>query len=166
MATGDSIVNRLLRDWDRLLFEGVLLRRLVSHGDDRGSLMELWRIDEMLPKHTPTMGYFSMTNPGVARGPHEHNDQTDLFVFTPGFELRLWDNRDISETFKKHLFLQINEPTAVIVPPGVVHGYVNKSSVPALSLNFPNRLYKGQGKKLPVDEIRHESSPDSPFKMF
>ena len=35
----------------------------------------------------------------------------------------------------------------------------------AFVLNFPDTLYAGRGKKEPVDEIRHESDPDSPFKL-
>jgi dTDP-4-dehydrorhamnose 3,5-epimerase len=31
-------------------------------------------------------------------------------------------------------------------------------------LNFPNRLYAGEGKKEPVDEIRHEVDPASIFR--
>jgi dTDP-4-dehydrorhamnose 3,5-epimerase len=31
--------------------------------------------------------------------------------------------------------------------------------------NCANQLYKGEGRKEPVDEIRHESRPDSPFQM-
>jgi dTDP-4-dehydrorhamnose 3,5-epimerase len=32
-------------------------------------------------------------------------------------------------------------------------------------LNFPNRLFAGEGKKNPVDEIRHESDPASPYRI-
>ena len=32
-------------------------------------------------------------------------------------------------------------------------------------LNFPNRLYAGEGKKNPVDEIRHETDPTNIFLM-
>jgi dTDP-4-dehydrorhamnose 3,5-epimerase len=32
-------------------------------------------------------------------------------------------------------------------------------------LNFPNRLFAGRGKKLPVDEIRYEDAKDTPFVM-
>ena len=32
-------------------------------------------------------------------------------------------------------------------------------------VNLPNRLYAGQGKKEPVDEIRHEADPQSIFVL-
>jgi dTDP-4-dehydrorhamnose 3,5-epimerase len=53
---------------------------------------------------------------------------------------------------------------AVVVPPGVVHGYKNVGSADAFVLNFPNQLYAGTGKTEPVDEIRHEEI-ESPFKF-
>lgn len=31
--------------------------------------------------------------------------------------------------------------------------------------NGPNRLYAGEGKKEPVDEIRHEVAPGSPLRL-
>jgi dTDP-4-dehydrorhamnose 3,5-epimerase len=39
------------------------------------------------------------------------------------------------------------------------------SDVPGWVFNGPNRLYAGHGKKEPVDEIRHEQSADSPYKL-
>jgi dTDP-4-dehydrorhamnose 3,5-epimerase len=32
-------------------------------------------------------------------------------------------------------------------------------------VNFPNRLFAGWGKKEPVDEVRHEDDPNSPFQL-
>jgi dTDP-4-dehydrorhamnose 3,5-epimerase len=58
-----------------------------------------------------------------------------------------------------------SNPTAVIVPPGVVHAYRCVSDIPALVLNAPNQLYAGKGKKEKVDEIRHENITDSPFVL-
>jgi dTDP-4-dehydrorhamnose 3,5-epimerase len=53
----------------------------------------------------------------------------------------------------------------VLIPPGVVHAYKNVSEVPGLVVNFPNRLYAGEGRKGPVDEIRYEDRPGSPFVL-
>jgi dTDP-4-dehydrorhamnose 3,5-epimerase len=58
-----------------------------------------------------------------------------------------------------------NNPCLVIVPPGVVHGYKCVSEADALSLNFPDQLYRGVGKKEEVDEIRWEQDPASPYKI-
>lgn len=147
----------------------VLVAPLKRFGDARGWLLELFRVDDFPDVYAPTMGYVSETLPGVERGPHEHVDQADVFVFIgPGdFRLELWDNRPGSPTLDRHQSLVVggSNPTRVIVPAGVVHGYKNVSDHPALVYNFPNRLYKGKGRAEPVDEIRHESDPNSPFRM-
>ena len=53
----------------------------------------------------------------------------------------------------------------VVIPPGVVHAYRNVGESDAYVLNFPDALYAGDGKKEPIDEIRHEDDPDSPFQF-
>lgn len=117
----------------------------------------------------PVMGYLSMTRPGVARGPHEHREQTDFFAFVgpSDFEVVLWDNRAGSPTFgrRESFVLGASRPATLITPPGVVHAYRNIGKEDGWVLNFPNRLYKGPGRKEPVDEIRHEDDPESSFKL-
>lgn len=130
--------------------------------------MEFFRHDELLADFHPVMGYVSATHPGVERGPHEHEYQTDLFVFFHGrFRLYLWDPRQDSPTRNVRQVLDVGEanPHVVIVPPGVVHGYRNVGDRDALILNCPNTLYAGEGKAGPIDEIRHENRPDNPFLM-
>jgi dTDP-4-dehydrorhamnose 3,5-epimerase len=58
-----------------------------------------------------------------------------------------------------------DNPCSVLVPPGVVHGYQCLSGVPALSINLPDKLYKGVLKQDEIDEIRWEQNPDSPYKI-
>ncbi|MHB8904269.1 MAG: dTDP-4-dehydrorhamnose 3,5-epimerase family protein, partial [Patescibacteria group bacterium] len=60
----------------------------------------------------------------------------------------------------------IDSPTLVVVPPGVVHGYKCISDIPALSINLPDKLYKGEGKKEEIDEIRWELDSNSPYKII
>ena len=83
-------------DWQDGVIQGVQVTELEVHEDDRGHLLELYRTDEISPRCT--MGYWSATKPGVVRGPHEHEYQTDVFVFFPGFEVFLWDARKTSDT--------------------------------------------------------------------
>ena len=137
--------------------------------DPRGWLVELFRNDLVPPQFHPVMAYVSMTQPGVARGPHEHVEQADLFVFIgpSTFELRLWDNRAGSETYWNRMVVRAGEgePKSVIVPKGVVHAYRNVSGQSGLVINCPNRLYMGEGRREPVDEIRHEDDPETVFRM-
>src|ERR1700737_2258737 len=59
----------------------VVVRDLRKFNDRRGWLVELFRHDELDSEFFPAMAYISSTSPGVARGPHEHVDQADLFCF-------------------------------------------------------------------------------------
>jgi dTDP-4-dehydrorhamnose 3,5-epimerase len=149
--------------------DGIIWKPLTRFHDSRGWLCELFRQDEMEQTFLPVMTYASVTQPGVARGPHEHVDQSDYFCFFgPGdFQLFLWDIRPDSPTngIMQVEVIGASHPMAVVVPPGVVHAYRNISTIPGLVFSGPNRLYRGWGKKEPVDEIRHESNPDSPFVM-
>jgi dTDP-4-dehydrorhamnose 3,5-epimerase len=149
--------------------EGVVVRKLKKYFDDLGWLTELFRHDELQEEFFPAMSYISSTNPGVARGPHEHRDQADLFCFIgpSNFKLRLWDNRKDSGTFGAVMTMVVGEddPAAVLIPKGVVHGYQNVGEVDGIVINCPNRLYAGAGRKEEVDEIRHENADESIFRM-
>lgn len=149
------------------MIKGVVIKKIDKYEDERGWLMEIFRQDEM--NFPPLMSYVSSTKPGVVRGPHEHVYQSDAFVFIgPGsFSLHLWDRREDSETKGENLVLEVgeNNPCLVIVPPGVVHGYKCISEVAAMSINLPDKLYKGPNKQEEVDEIRWEKDPSSPYKI-
>jgi dTDP-4-dehydrorhamnose 3,5-epimerase len=149
--------------------DGVTLRPLSPHRDHRGWLIELFRADELPPEQCPVMAYVSETLPGVARGPHEHADQTDCFAFVgPGdFVLYLWDARPDSPTCGRRMKVAAGESNRqiAVVPPGVVHAYKNVGSTPGWVFNAPNRLFAGHGKRAPVDEIRHEDKAESAYRM-
>jgi len=149
--------------------EGLLVRPLRFYHDARGWLVELFRHDDLDPERWPKMAYASMTLPGIARGPHEHRDQTDGFGFfgPSDFCLDAWDLRPQSRTFRYHarMIVGASNPTAVWIPPGVVHAYRNIGEVPGLVFNAPDRLYAGWNRLEPVDEIRHEDSNPGAFPM-
>jgi dTDP-4-dehydrorhamnose 3,5-epimerase len=147
----------------------IVIRDLRKYIDDRGWLVEVFREDEIAAEFMPVMGYVSFTAAGVARGPHEHVDQADCFAFIgpSDFKIYLWDNRKDSPTYmhRQSLYAGEDAPRALIIPRGVVHAYKNIGDVPGMVLNFPNRLYAGPGKKEPVDEVRHEVDPQSPYLL-
>jgi dTDP-4-dehydrorhamnose 3,5-epimerase len=149
--------------------EGVIVRDLPRFNDERGWLTELFRHDELSAEFYPTMAYISATKAGVTRGPHEHVDQADLFCFLgpSNFKIRMWDNRADSKTFRyvMTLVVGVDNPKAVLVPAGVVHAYQNVGSDQGIVFNCPNRLYAGEGKREPVDEIRHEDDANTIFRM-
>lgn len=155
------------------IMPGVAIRPMPVFADGRGWLAELYRTDELhdVTEHLmPLMGYISETMPGVQRGPHEHADQTDVFVFVRGqCRLYLWDNRPESATYggrTQYFFDDYSSVWQAVVPPGVVHAYKNDGPTPMLVFNGPDLLYKGLYKKDTVDEVRHELDPDTPFVVW
>src|SRR5271165_3800829 len=109
--------------------EGVVIRALRFFHVQRGWLIETFRHDELDKDCWPTMMYVSSTLPGVARGPHEHVDQTDGFAFIgpSDFRLYLWDSRPDGKTRGHRAVITVgaSNPAAVWIPPGVVHAYRN-----------------------------------------
>ncbi len=150
--------------------DSVVFKALATHRDSRGSLCELFRQDELPAAFFPAMAYLSETRPGATRGPHEHLQQSDYFCFLgpATFHLYLWDNRPESPTYLCHeiAILGAGQPMAVLVPPGVVHAYRNVSDIAGVVINGPNRLYRGEGRTDPVDEVRHEDDPKSVFRLL
>lgn len=71
------------------MIQGVIIKTLIKNHDERGWLTEIFRRDEL--DFDPVMSYISLTNPGVIRGPHEHVNQSDCFVF--------WDPGVFAYTF-------------------------------------------------------------------
>lgn len=146
---------------------GVTIKPLNKYEDARGWLTEIFRHDEV--DYMPAMSYVSVTKPGIARGPHEHVYQSDCFVFVgPGtFKLHLWDKRADSSTNGEKIEIEVgeNNPTMVIVPPGVVHGYKCISDHDAWCINMPDKLYRGIAKKDEIDEVRWEEDKNSPYKI-
>jgi dTDP-4-dehydrorhamnose 3,5-epimerase len=125
------------------VIDGVHVRQLTTHADARGSLTEVLRRDD------PGFAGFgqaivTINQPGIIRGWHWHHRQTDTIVVIKGrVVLPLYDGRVGSKTFGKieehvadgeHLF-------ALVVPPGVYHGYKTIGSEAAMILNFPSELY-------------------------
>ncbi len=160
----------MANEWNKGSIDGVIVKKLFKHLDERGYLCETFRSDDLPADLNPAMSYVSFTEPGIARGPHEHVEQTDIFVFTgPGnFKVKLWDNRKESATRNNYMEIYAGRDNLLLVtiPPGVVHGYKNISLTErGMVLNYPDRLFMGPGRQEKVDEIRHEDDPQSPFQM-
>lgn len=149
-------------EWTDGRIYGVEIRKLEKCCDARGWLAEVWR-DDGPTLTSPLMAYVSFTWEGVTRGPHEHREQTDFFVFLGRFKLMLWDARVSSPTCGMRWFAELGGDgiSVAVVPPGVVHAYTALDD--GMVLNMPDKLYAGWGKAGPVDEIRHENDPDSQY---
>lgn len=155
------------------IIEGVEIVPLQKQVDERGFLVETFRVDTLPEGLQPVMAYISYTEPEMGRGPHEHREQTDIFsIIGPGsFKIYLWDNRKHSRSYGNHIILfgGLDRPITLIIPPGVVHGYKNVSKTErrmVMVINHPDKLFAGWSKQEPVDEILHEDSEDTFYKAF
>jgi len=114
--------------------EGVKIKKLVKHTDDRGFFMEIIRDDEdMLNK----FGQFSMSlsYPGVIKAFHYHKRQDDLWFFPKGnAQVVLVDMREDSPTKGETnvLYMGENNPIMILIPIGVAHGYRVLGNEPAI----------------------------------
>jgi len=154
---------------------GVLIRSLQQYEDARGAITELFRKDDLRQANRskrasvgdPQMAYISMTKAGQLRGPHEHVQQADVFIFFQApFDVFMWDNRPGSPTYQyKYKTKTLGPFTQIIVPPGVVHAY-RALDQDGLTVNCPDQLYRGWNKEQQVDEIRYEDDAASPFQPW
>jgi dTDP-4-dehydrorhamnose 3,5-epimerase len=147
---------------------GVRIEALPVFKDGRGSLHELFRVDEIPAGFKPLMACSSWSHPGVMRGPHQHAGQDDYFTFAgpSNFTVYLWDDRPGSAGAAKGWFINTGEqaPSRIHVPRGVIHSYRNTGNVSGLVVTVTSLLFKGEGRRDPVDEIRHELNPNSPYQ--
>ena len=147
---------------------GVRVEALPVFNDPRGSLHELYRSDEIPTEFKPVMACCSWSTPGVTRGPHQHVMQDDYFTFAgpSDFCVYLWDDRPGAVGAARGWSINTGEsvPSRIYVPRGVVHAYRNTGAVPGVVVTVTSLLFMGEGRRDPVDEIRHELNPHSPYR--
>jgi dTDP-4-dehydrorhamnose 3,5-epimerase len=115
------------------MIEGVVVKPLVVHADDRGLLMEVLRDDEPVFREVKQTT-FTLTYPGVIKAFHWHRRQWDVWFFASGMaQTVLYDLREGSPTCGRTDVLYMGEqrPLVVAIPPGVAHGYRVLGSMPA-----------------------------------
>jgi len=151
------------------MIQGVEIKQLARHADERGFLMELLRSDD--PVFTKFgQCYVSMNYPGVIRAWHWHKKQDDFFVVVKGMiKVGLYDLREGSPTQGETagLYLGDNNSIMVKIPIGVVHGYKTVGTEPSLLINFPSELYNPQEPdeyRLPWDTDQIPFDWDIQFK--
>jgi dTDP-4-dehydrorhamnose 3,5-epimerase len=104
---------------------GCWVRRLVPHGDSRGVLRELFRVDWRLSP-TPQQWNLVHSAPNAMRGAHIHRDHDDYLVVVAGtMVLGLHDLRADSRTFGVSTMVHLDaaDMKAVFVPRGVIHAF-------------------------------------------
>ncbi|NNK01552.1 MAG: dTDP-4-dehydrorhamnose 3,5-epimerase family protein [Desulfatitalea sp.] len=138
---------------DRLI-DGVIIRDPPLYADERGSLMEIIRLnDEDMNAGAIKQIIASCSYPGMIKGWHLHSVQEDHLVCVTGMiKCVLFDYRKSSPTFRtiNEIFMGEKHPRAVYIPPGIFHGTKNIGLETAVVIGMPSLLYDADA----VDERR------------
>jgi dTDP-4-dehydrorhamnose 3,5-epimerase len=144
------------RSIDRLT-DGLTIRPLVTHVDERGSVTELfdprwdWHPDPLVFAYTFTI------RPGVAKGWNLHREHEDRYAVLQGeLALILFDPRPESATCGQVCRLVFGEQnrSLVNIPKNVWHADHNIGSRDVLVVNFPTTQYDHASPdkyRLPLD---------------
>lgn len=107
------------------MINGVVIKKLVKHSDDRGFFVEVLRDDDKLMKKFGQSSY-TETYPGVIKAFHYHKKQDDLWFVARGMaQVVLYDLRDDSSTKGETQVIYAGEDNLclILIPVGVAHGY-------------------------------------------
>jgi dTDP-4-dehydrorhamnose 3,5-epimerase len=144
------------------MIEGVSIKKLRVIPDERGYLMEMLRADEEIYAKFGQV-YMTAVYPGVVKGWHYHNLQTDYMVCVSGaIKLVLFDARPDSPTYRQinEFFIGEHNPTLIKIPPLIYHGFKGAGTQTALIVNTVTEPYNYQQP----DEFRVAwDSPDVPY---
>ena len=109
------------------MIEGVEIKELIAHKDERGFFCEIIRSSDNFFQNSFGQLSHSMAHKGVFKAWHMHKKQTDwMYVSTGNIKLVLYDTRKDSKTYGKLIEIFVGEKygrKVVKVPPGVAHGY-------------------------------------------
>ncbi|MDD3158341.1 dTDP-4-dehydrorhamnose 3,5-epimerase family protein [Anaeromusa sp.] len=125
------------------MIQGVEVKKLVRHPDDRGFFMEILRDDDELLKRFGQAS-LSKSYPGVIKAFHYHKRQDDIWFFPVGnAQVVLHDMREDSPTKGETnvFYLGEDNPQIVVIPVGVAHGYRVLGNTPAVIVYFTTESY-------------------------
>lgn len=138
------------------MIDGVVIKTLKIHADERGSLTEVLRSDDELFERFGQV-YVSMNYPGVVRAWHYHKKQDDLWAVVKGMvKAVMYDARETSPTKGEVQEVFLGEQNMVLlkIPVGVIHGYKTIGTEASLLMNIPTELYDTRAPdeyRLPFD---------------
>lgn len=147
------------RPADASLIDGVVVKQLTLHADDRGYLLEVVRDDDPVFREVKQTT-FTVAYPGVIKAFHWHRRQWDVWFFASGMaQAVLYDLREGSPTCGRTAVLYMGErrPLVVAIPPGVAHGYRVLGSEPAALFYHTTEHYDPASpdeERIPYDDPR------------
>ncbi|MCE5197425.1 MAG: dTDP-4-dehydrorhamnose 3,5-epimerase family protein [Armatimonadota bacterium] len=125
------------------MIDGIVVKQLKRHADERGFLMEMLRSDDEIFEKFGQC-YVSLNYPGVIRAWHYHKKQNDFWVVVKGMvKTVVYDCREGSPTYGEvnEFFMGDNNPILLRIPVGTMHGYKTVGTEPSLLINYPTELY-------------------------
>ena len=131
------------------MIDGVEVKDLVTHADERGFFREVIRETDPFFDHFGQWSH-SLMYAGTAKAWHIHQEQTDWWYAIGSLKVALYDLRPASPT-KGHLlemFLGDRFAKCLKIPPGVAHG--------CRALELSHLLYVTSSVYNPADEGRRQ----------
>lgn len=137
----------------------VVIKKLVTHADDRGYFREVLRDDDNLLRR---FGQTSITKtyPGVIKAFHWHQRQDDLWYVVDGMaRVVLYDQRpdSPSEGETQVIYAGEDNPVLIVIPQGVAHGYQVLGNKPVVLFYHTTESYDPQApdeERIPFDDPR------------
>jgi len=138
------------------MIDGVVLKELVTHTDERGFFRELIRVSDEFFAEGFAQWSHSLMYTGVAKAWHIHKVQIDWwYVATGVLKVALHDTRRESPTFGKTIDFRMGDhqqARVLRIPPGVAHGCKCLSG-PANLFYITSRLYDPSDEgRIPHDD--------------
>ena len=129
------------------MIEGVEVKELVTHADERGFFREIIRETDPFFDHFGQWSH-SLMYAGTAKAWHIHQEQTDWWYAIGSLKVALYDLRADSPTKGDllEMFLGDRFAKCVKIPPGVAHG--------CRALELSHLLYVTSTVYNPADEGR------------
>jgi dTDP-4-dehydrorhamnose 3,5-epimerase len=127
--------------------DGVVLKQLVTHEDERGFFREVIRETDDFFEGFGQWSH-SLMYAGTAKAWHIHLRQTDWWYVIGAIKVALYDTRDGSPTKGNLMEFMMGDrdATCLKIPPGVAHG--------CRALQLSHMLYVTSGVYDPDDEGR------------
>lgn len=152
------------------MIEGVVLRDLVTHADERGFFREIIRVTDDFFASGFGQWSHSLMHAGAAKAWHIHKKQTDWWYVPSGvLKVALHDMRPESPTHRQTMdfLMGDNQPARVVlIPPGVAHGCKCLSG-PASLFYITSNVYDPEDEgRIPHDDpsIGYDWRSDPPIK--
>jgi dTDP-4-dehydrorhamnose 3,5-epimerase len=143
-ATKDLSTVNSASERVEVLIQDVVLRRSISHMDERGEMSEIysdqWNLDDAPVRYA----YMAMVRPGRVKGWVYHKLQADRQAVVTGFvKYVLWDARPQSTTYGmvNEIYMSERNRGILLIPPYVVHAVQNVGQIDAIFVNLPTVPY-------------------------